>query len=108
MTETLTIEERAVMCHALGLQLRGKQSGVVYRNYYVCDRHEAWECDRHEAWEQLVDRGLASRSGPHPTMSGSYQYCVTDRGCEALLGRTLAEAEGRKMSVAMIRVALGG
>ena len=98
--EILTRKERAVMCHALGLQLRGKMSGSVYRNHYVDSMNATWEA--------LRERGLAECKEPTEMSGGGYVYRVTNRGCEALLGIPLAEADGRKMSAAKIRAALEG
>lgn len=64
-----------LMRHALGVQLRGKRWTKPYRNHYVAGG------DSVRAWEELVARGLASKTREGSDLTGGDPvYAVTEEG----------------------------
>jgi hypothetical protein len=76
----LTPEERAVMCHAIGLKSPHtgcETQNIGWRNRYVCDPSEVWS--------GLVDRGLARQHRSSLLPASEVWYSVTELGWSKLI-----------------------
>jgi len=77
VTATLTLRERVLARHALGLDGRRRRS---YRNHYVVGSG-----DDHAAWLGMAERGLARRRQGSDLFGGDDCFWLTRAGAEAAL-----------------------